>query len=309
MSAREIALALAGRRAQRLTDGGYLVSCPVPQHGKGRGDRSPSLQIRDGDYALLVHCHAGCDRLDVLDELRRRGLLDDHSTQATARANRSSSPKAQTSDEYERQQHHKAEWLWSQRQPITGTIAEKYPRARNITCELPATLAFLPARKPEYHPALISAFALVDEPEPGVVGTPHNVDAVHLTLLKPDGSGKAEVERPKLIVGRPLGRPLVLAPVNDLLALAITEGIEDALSIHQATGLGAWAAGSASMMPSLADSVPDSIRCISIFVDANEAGRRHSHELAVRLRQRKPRESERAVEVILRELRDEHKAA
>jgi hypothetical protein len=50
---------------------------------------------------------------------------------------------------------------------------------------------------------------------------------VHLTLLAPDGSGKADVEKPKLVVGPPGVLPIVLAPVNDLLGLAITEGIEE----------------------------------------------------------------------------------
>jgi len=48
MTARSIALALGGRRAQRLTDGSFLIPCPVPSHGKGRGDRSPSLRIGGG---------------------------------------------------------------------------------------------------------------------------------------------------------------------------------------------------------------------------------------------------------------------
>ena len=77
-TARDIAFALAGRRAQRLPDGDYLVPCPVPSHGKGRGDRNPSLRLADGEVRLLVRCYAGCDRRAVLDELRRRGLLDDH---------------------------------------------------------------------------------------------------------------------------------------------------------------------------------------------------------------------------------------
>ena len=36
------------------------------------------------------------------------------------------------------------------------------------------------------------------------------------------------------------------------MGLGIAEGFEDALSIHQATGLGAWASGGASFMPKLA---------------------------------------------------------
>ena len=59
MTARDVALALAGRRAQRLADGSYLVPCPVPSHGKGRGDRNPSLRIGDGASRLLV-----CDTPD-----------------------------------------------------------------------------------------------------------------------------------------------------------------------------------------------------------------------------------------------------
>jgi hypothetical protein len=55
----------------------YLCPCPVPGHGKGRGDRNPSLSIADGDDGkLLVRCFAGCDSVDVLAELRRRGLTD-----------------------------------------------------------------------------------------------------------------------------------------------------------------------------------------------------------------------------------------
>ena len=305
--ARRIAEALAHwRKPQRLADGSYLTCCPVPSHGRGRGDRSPSLQISDGDSQLLVRCYAGCDPRVVLDVLRRRGLLNDQA-KPTAKPEHAS-PKPQASNDYARQQHDKARWLWSRRQLITGTIAEKYLRVRNITCELPPTLGFLPARKPEHHPALISAFTLVDEPEPGVLRTLRDVDAVHITLIRPDGNGKAEVAKPKIMVGRPLGRPLVLAPVNDLLGLAICEGVEDALSIRQATGLGAWAAGSATMLPALADSVPDYITRVSIFVDADEAGRRYSGELAARLNQRKPREGERAIEVVLKELRDDKAA-
>ena len=61
ITAREIA-AVFGKRAQQLADG-WLVPCPVPSHGKGRGDRSPSLRISDGESSrLLVYCFAGCDR-------------------------------------------------------------------------------------------------------------------------------------------------------------------------------------------------------------------------------------------------------
>jgi len=45
----------------------------------------------------------------------------------------------------------------------------------------------------------------------------------------------------------------------------------------------AWAAGSATRMPSLADAVPNYCDCCSIFADANQAGEQNSAELAARL--------------------------
>ena len=194
---------------------------------------------------------------------------------------------AKNSTDYERRQRDKARWLWSQRQPLAGSIAEFYLReARGITCTLPPTLGFLSPRKPGQHAALISAFALPDEIEPGLLAAPRDVASVHLTLLKPDGTGKADTKPNKLFVGSPGGLPIVIAPPNDLLGLAITEGIEDAMSVHQATGLGAWAAGSAPHMPMLANAVPDWIDCVSVFADANLAGESNSEKLAAALNAR-----------------------
>ena len=50
------------------------------------------------------------------------------------------------------------------------------------------------------------------------------------SCLVPDGRAKAGTERHKIMIGRSTGRSLVLAPCNDLLGLAITEGVGDALS-------------------------------------------------------------------------------
>src|SRR5262249_4796397 len=140
--------------------------------------------------------------------------------------------------------------------------------------------------KPEHHPAMIAAFALVDEPEPGIVGKPQDVGAVHLTLLKPDGNDKAEIDQPKIIVGNPLARPIVVAPPNDLLGLAVCEGIEDALTAHQSTGLGAWAAGTAGFMPKLADVVPRYIEAVTIYAHPDKAGENGARKLAAALHKR-----------------------
>ena len=105
-------------------------------------------------------------------------------------------------------------------------------------------------------------------------------------MLRVNGSGKADVEKPKLMIGSPGLWPIVLAPPNDLLGLAITEGIEDALSAHEATGLGAWAAGAAGRMPLLAIVIADYIECVTIYAHRDAAGRKGATELAKRLDER-----------------------
>jgi hypothetical protein len=274
-AAAKIAEALAGRPVKRPGSGNYLVCCPA------HGDSSPSLSIRDGDHGLIVHCWAGCEARDVYAAIRAKGF-------DVERDDRTNSKPAKDSSEYRRRQADKAGWLWSRRKPIIGSIAERYVReVRKYSGLLPPTLGFLPPLKPEHHPALIAAFAVVDELEPGVLGKPQNVTALHFTLLKPDGSDKAKVESPKFTVGPPLGKPIVLAPANDLLGLAITEGIEDALTAHQATGLGAWAAGSASFMPALAATVPDYIEAVTIFAHSDRTGAENARKLAELLRKRR----------------------
>jgi hypothetical protein len=71
------AATIAGAFGGKRNGDGWLVPCTVSGHGQGRGDRNPSLSIRDGDKALLVRCFAGCNSGDVLDSLRSRGLLAD----------------------------------------------------------------------------------------------------------------------------------------------------------------------------------------------------------------------------------------
>lgn len=72
MGAREAAQRLG--RAQ-VSGSGYKASCPVSSHGKGRGDRTPSLTLNDGDDGrLLVHCKAGCAQDEVLEALIDKGV-------------------------------------------------------------------------------------------------------------------------------------------------------------------------------------------------------------------------------------------
>lgn len=275
---------LPGLRQLAQVLGGEIVGgqilCPGPGHSAG--DRSLAVKLSaQSPLGFIAYSHAGdhwrASRNYVLEKLGRPSCEPGN---LSGRYQRPPQPHYGPSD-HEWRQHEKANWLWSRRRPITGTPAEFYLRTvRGYSGPLPKTLAFLPPGKPEHSPAMIAAFSVCDEPEPGVIGAPLDVNSVHLTLLKPDGSGKANSDSNKLIVGRPLARPIAVAPPNDLLGLAITEGIEDALTAHEATGLGTWAAGSATYMPVLADVVPEYVETVTIFGHADKAGRHGARKLA-----------------------------
>jgi hypothetical protein len=150
-------------------------------------------------------------------------------------------------------------------------------RARSYHGPIPSTLGYL-APNGKHPPALIAAFGFCEEPEPGVIDPPAFVTGIHLTRLTPDG-GKAPVDPVKIMLGPMSGLPIVLAPVNDGLGLAITEGIEDGLSVFEETGLGVWAAGSAGNMSKIAAVLPSYVECATIFAHRDE-GMRFAKEAA-----------------------------
>ena len=181
----------------------------------------------------------------------------------------------------------KALALWAMSLPISSRAPPfVYLReVRSYHSSIPAILRYLPPRKPEHHHTMIAAFGMADEPEPGAYSIANRrVGAVHLTFLRPDGSGKGDVDQPKITVGRgAVGLPICLCPPNDLLGLVITEGIEDALSMREATGVGAWAAGCASRLPDLAEHVPAWFDCVTVIADADSEGERYGPQLRDKL--------------------------
>jgi Toprim domain len=267
--------------------GTFDVPCPEcgPLKRAARNQRRAVLRIyRIEEGFAGYHCARCGEKGAAFD---RNSAPPDPTKLAKARAEAAERDRALRAERLS-----KAVWLWSQRRPVAGSVAETYLReARGYGGPLPATLGFLAARG-EHPPAMIAAFGLPHEVEPGVIAIADKaVSGVHLTRLRPDGSGKATFEDPdeqaKLMVGHSKGSPIVLAAPNDLLSLAITEGIEDGLSVHLETGLGVWAAGSASRMPALADVVPTYIDCVTVIADDDEDGRRHAAELVSRLQSKK----------------------
>jgi hypothetical protein len=217
---------------------GNQINCPGPGHSPQ--DRSLSVKF-NGNGSFVVHSHAGDDWTTCREYVR--SIVGGTPLQP---------PRYVLPHETEKNLH-RARHLWSCRKDCAGTVVETYLKARGCSL-LPSSIGYLePGAYP--HPAMIAGFGIPDEPEPGAISLADPL-GVHLTFLDFDGSGKADIDRPKIMMGPSCSFPIVVAQPNDLLGLAITEGIEDAISVHEATGLGAWAAGSANRMAALATRVP-----------------------------------------------------
>jgi hypothetical protein len=100
---------------------------------------------------------------------------------------------------------------------------------------------------------------------------------VHRTYLRPDGSGKADVQPAKAMLGRCRGGSVRLAAAGE--AVLIGEGIETTLAGMIATGLPGWAALSTSGMKALA--LPPAVRRVVLCADHDENG---AGERAARIR-------------------------
>jgi putative DNA primase/helicase len=263
-SAREIATALGGRRAQRLGDGSFLVPCPVPSHGKGRGDRSPSLRIGDGQTRLLVKCYAGCDPRNVLAELRRRGLLDGERP----------APR-RGGDPLE---------LWYEAPDAHGTPVETYLANRPGGLTLPPGANVL-----RYHPACPFAGSKT----PAMVALVRNIEtnepqAIHRTALDTSGR-KIEIDgKDKMALGPISGGAIKLtANENVTIALGIAEGIETALSLQllpEWAGSPVWSVISASGIAKFP--LLPGIETLVIGCDHDPAGEKATLEVLERWQER-----------------------
>src|SRR5262249_2518808 len=156
--AAEIARALGGKR----------LSLPCPGHGKSRGDRNPSLIVENGSSGVHYYCFAGCDLGDILDVLRRRGLIDDRRGKRRDRQLAPVPPFTQDPDPAALQ-------IWLAAAPAPGSVVESYLRHRGITLPPPPSLRCGTRQHLDRYP-MPAMIAAVQRPDGKVV-------AVHTTLL------------------------------------------------------------------------------------------------------------------------------
>jgi putative DNA primase/helicase len=241
---RELAEALGGHWSR----GRGMGRCPA------HDDRTPSLGLRLGSCAILLHCFAGCSTTDVLAALARQGIatrsLFDDSVEEIAPTLTPEGPDAN------------AVRLWRSAAPVTDTVADAYLSSRAIGCRS-TELRYLektplgPRGRASFLPALVAALR-----------TDEGIMAIQRTFLTPTAA-LVGMERPKRGLGRyGVASVRLHAPVSGRLGLA--EGIESALSVHVLRDIPCWATLGNERFGLVA--IPDSVTELHLFLDADAGG-------------------------------------
>lgn len=101
MQAEQIAKSLGNAKR---ANGQWVASCPVPTHGKGNGDKNPSLSVHiDDEGKPLFHCHGGCSQESVFQTIRDRNLLPELDERPDPLANIKPMPKVEFQQEWQYQ--------------------------------------------------------------------------------------------------------------------------------------------------------------------------------------------------------------
>jgi phage/plasmid primase-like uncharacterized protein len=113
-------------------------------------------------------------------------------------------------------------------------------------------------------------------------GTPCGL---HVTALKSDGSGKADLRNgSRRMLGDVAGGAVRLAPIGADQVLAVAEGVETALAFRQLSGTPTWAALSAGGVGAF--NPPPGLKRLIVAADADDKGMTAARALAERARSR-----------------------
>jgi putative DNA primase/helicase len=255
-----LASALKNAGDYRQCGTGYRIRCPA----HSGGDFNVSVRTQDGEARFKCWSH-GCDPSVII------AALEGRPPRAALELPDESEKPARVLDDAKRAEY--VQRIWREARRAAGTLVETYLGMRGITIPIPSSLRFHPNLK---HPSGVYL--------PAMVACVENADAlvaIHRTFLKKDGSGKANVQPDKMMLGPCAGCAVRFARASETVAIA--EGIETALSIAQACPhLAVWAALSASGIRAL--QLPESVLEVIICADndPNGTGERAAEAAAMR---------------------------
>jgi putative DNA primase/helicase len=270
----------------RLADLGILVRrpdqpgqrrAPCPQCGRGTRDDTLAVKLEPDGGATWI-----CHRCGLRGGFGPEGGIKRHASQPPARQDRRPEPERhETLSAWARE-------LWGACRPILpGTVAAAYLTGRH--CALPpwpsaSDLRWHPhLRHKSGHvgPALVALVTDIETCEP---------ISLHRTWIKPDGSGKAELDQPRLLLkGHRSDGVIRLWPHAEVTSgLVLGEGIETCLAAASAGLIPVWStisAGNLKRFPILSG-----LEGLTILVDYDrpnpKTGERAGIEAALQLIER-----------------------
>lgn len=252
----------------------------IPGPGHGPEDRSVSLLL-DRSGRLVVSSWGRSSWQEVVDDLRRRGFIDDqkrlcgggsgvgyHGGPAVADLSRAAKARA-------------AAGIWSAGQAVEGTLSGRHVRLRGVTRPLPgfdvlrhAPAAPLRAYEPKddrTHPAMLAALR-----DPAGALT-----AVEVTFLDRSGERTQRLKLARKVVGPiPPGSAVRIDPAAP--EMLVGEGVFTTLSATERFDLPGWALLSTSRLRTW--SPPDGVRAVLVAGDNGAAGRHAARVLVDRLK-------------------------
>ncbi|PEQ12542.1 topoisomerase [Novosphingobium sp. PC22D] len=222
---------------------GNTAMCLCPAHA----DRTPSLSIRQGDRAILVTCHAGCDRSDVLRAIGRITRIPHFNPAKIERA------PARSGNAFLK--------IWREGRPIEGSLAECYVRqVRGIGGVL---------QDLRFHPRCPRGQGALARFEPALlVGMRRDGDlaAIQRIFLDP----RTRSSTAKLCLGRAIGSAWTNGIHGNVLGLC--EGFETAAAFTALVGIKAWASMGAKRFHQL--TIPRQVERLILLADNDAEGHR-----------------------------------
>jgi hypothetical protein len=168
----------------------------------------------------------------------------------------------------------KAEAIWSRRRPYRGTVVETYLELRDCAMPDDTDIGYLPPTEEHEWPTMVARGTDF------LTGAPMSL---HFTKLRRDGTGKAPVDKPRLILAghRKTGGVIRLCDDADVTTgLGLGEGIETCLSVVRSGWAPVWAAIDAGNLGKLP--VLPGIEQLTVFADNDPAGIKGAAELVSR---------------------------
>lgn len=267
-----VLLTLAPPLKTALERKGKHVPCPV--HGGRDGFRIfPDVAETGGGICNTCGSFAnGFALLMWINGSEFGQVIREVAEQVGSKPNRGRSGSEKSEDEVRREQLNRT---WRESVSLAHPSAEParlYLARRGLSVKVPETLRFHRSlgyyadnRLVADYPALIAQ----------VTGQGGEAVTIHRTYLTADGH-KAPVDAPKKLMRHPVARQMTGGAIRLVPAaaqLAVTEGIETALAVIEATGIPAWATGNAHLLETFQP--PPGVEQVLVFADKDRPSRQH----------------------------------